>query len=689
MFKRFKSIQMKFTAYSIIVIFITVAAIAGIVNFQVSTQAREDYLKNSSEQLKNVSRAINIFYEQIDKDINMMATNPLIMKTDDTITSYANNNDKVKMTPSKNGGIEQEIFEVFKHYADSHPGTMYVYLATEKGGYLQWPETEVPAKHYPPEKYWYKLGINSNGKIMRTAPYVDGITNTLCTSNVRSFSDANGNIIGTIGIDVQQTVISDMLSKMKTGNTGFSMIVHNTGVIMADGSNPENNFKKLEEIKITGIDKLLSKDLMPFDVNINGITYIANPYKVEGTDWILASFLSLNEINESAQRIFLLVLVLSVIILIITVIIMTIITRRLTKPIIKSSDYLKVIAKGDFSFEIEPKLLSRKDEVGSIINGINDMRDSLKQLVNSIKKESMAIEDEVSFVVENVVNLNTSIKDISMKSEELAASMEETAASSQEMSATSLEIEKAVQIIAQRSQEGAVTAGKIAERAENTKKSVTSAQQKAQMIFNNAKEKLERAIDESKVVEQINLLTESIMQITEQTNLLALNAAIEAARAGEAGKGFSVVSDEIRKLAQQSKDAVIQIQDVTGKVTGSVDNLSNSSSDLLAFMSTDVNSDYKTMLAIAENYSQDAKYVDELVSEFSATSEQLLASINNVLQAIDQVAKLADSGAGGITGISSKAIDINGKSTVVNEQILKTKESALRLKEEIVRFKMQ
>ena len=202
------------------------------------------------------------------------------------------------------------------------------------------------------------------------------------------------------------------------------------------------------------------------------------------------------------------------------------------------------------------------------------------------------------------------------------------------------------------------------------------------------KEELEKAIENSKIVEQINVLSESIMQITEQTNLLALNAAIEAARAGEAGKGFSVVAEEIRKLAEQSKDTVIEIQNITAKVTESVTELSSSSNKLLQFVSTDVHNDYKTMLDVADKYSDDANFVENLVTEFSSTSEELLASIQDVLKTIDEVAQAATDGAGGTTDIAQRITDITSKSNDVLELTKKSQDSSEKLKQEILRFKI-
>ncbi len=689
MIKIFNSIQMKFLSIIIIIILITLVSVGGVISYKAYDKAKNDYINNSNEQMKIVETSIEMFYDQIDKDINMFANHNLVKNADDTITTYKNITKKMIMTPSENGGIEQEIYEIFEHYADNHEGTQYIYLGTKEGGHIQWPDKSPINKGYNPTKRpWYSIALKGEGSIVRTNPYIDSVTEQMLISSVRTVYNKKGNILGVLGLDVSQNVIGDMLSEMRTGKTGFSMIIHNAGVIMADGNNPDNNFKKLEEIEIKGLDKLLSDDLKVFDIYIDGIKYLVNPYKVEGTDWILASFMSEKELKIGAKNIVNTLVINSIVVLLLVIIVVYFASKQITDPIKKSSEYLQTIANGDFTQEIDSKYLAKKDEVGTITNGINNMKNSLRYLVNSIKNESFIIEDEVNSVISNVNDLNSSLQEISATTEELAAGMEETAASSEEMLATSQEIERAAQSIAERSEEGSKSAGEISKRAENIREDVGASQKRAEEIFNNTKTQLTNAIEESKVVEEINMLSESIMQITEQTNLLALNAAIEAARAGEAGKGFAVVAEEIRQLAEQSKDAVTKIQDVTTKVIGSVDNLSNSSNDLLNFVSTDVVNDYKTMLDVAEKYNDDAKFIDGLVTEVSATSEELLASIENVITAVDGVASAANEGASGTTDIANRATDVNQKSNEVMQEVTKTKESADKLRKEVEKFKI-
>ncbi len=340
---------------------------------------------------------------------------------------------------------------------------------------------------------------------------------------------------------------------------------------------------------------------------------------------------------------------------------------------------------GDLTQEIE---INSEDEIKDLSVSLNKFIQNLRNIIKQVNESSNSIEDVTELIKDNVTKLNSDIEEVSATTEELAANMEETAASSEEMLATSQEIEEVVKSISQKSQEGAIKAGEISNRAEDTKINVQASEMKSTELFKSTKIELEEAIQESKVVEEINVLSESIMQITSQTNLLALNAAIEAARAGEAGKGFSVVAEEIRKLAEQSKDTVIEIQNITGKVTSAVGNLSSSSDKLLKFMSIDVYNDYKKMLDVADKYSEDAEFVDSLVTDFSSSSEELLASLQEVIKTIDGVSQAANEGAGGTTDIASSILQVNDKSNSVLENSLKSQENAKRLKEEISKFKI-
>lgn len=148
----------------------------------------------------------------------------------------------------------------------------------------------------------------------------------------------------------------------------------------------------------------------------------------------------------------------------------------------------------------------------------------------------------------------------------------------------------------------------------------------------------EKAIKESNAVEQINVLSDAILEISSQTNLLALNAAIEAARAGEAGRGFSVVAEQIRKLAEESNETVSKIQAVTNTVIFSVENLSSGSSEILDFIDTKVKRDYEGLVSTGEQYNEDSVSMSSLMNDFSSTAEELATSVQNTMKIINEIA---------------------------------------------------
>jgi len=361
-------------------------------------------------------------------------------------------------------------------------------------------------------------------------------------------------------------------------------------------------------------------------------------------------------------------------------------SRTLNRDFAVLSQFFNTLAEGNFKISLPRGYTERKDDFGVLGSEIETMRESVARLVGSAKVEADRIITVVEKVNGTMKELNSSIEDVAATSQELAASMEETAASAEVMTTTSSEIEAASRSIAKKSQEAALQVVEISKRAKNTKMDVKDSRDRANAVGMEIEERLRRALEQSKIVEQIGVLTEAIMGITEQTNLLALNASIEAARAGESGKGFAVVANEIRHLADQSKEAVGRIQEVTTQVTGAVDNLSESAGELLHFVSTDINSSLQRMLEVAEAYREDAAYVDELITEYSATSEELLASIEHIMVSVHEVAQAATEGAMGTGDIAEKIADVTDKSAGVTEQVEVARESSVQLQEEIAGF---
>lgn len=392
------------------------------------------------------------------------------------------------------------------------------------------------------------------------------------------------------------------------------------------------------------------------------------------------------EFNSYASNSRMMVIGIAVVMEVILILVLTMITVSVVKPLKRSLTHINEMAQGDFSKEFEQNLLKRKDDFGQLADSLEKMRAEMNELIGEVKSEALEITGMVQEIDTSLQALDDQIENVSATTEELAAGMEETAASSEEMNAMSHEIESAAKSIAERSQDGATEADSIRDRAVKIKKDTDANDRRTRSIHEEINVSLTKALDDIKVVDQINVLAKSIMDITGQTNLLALNASIEAARAGEAGKGFAVVADNIRVLAEQSKDAVSHIQEVTENVTVAVDNLAKDAERLLEFVGNDVVESLGGFAEMANSYNSDAVNVDSLVTDFSASSEQLLASINGVMDAISDVSKTATEGATGTTDIAEKVGNVVQEAETIKQKAETAYRSAEKLQKNVERF---
>ena len=180
---------------------------------------------------------------------------------------------------------------------------------------------------------------------------------------------------------------------------------------------------------------------------------------------------------------------------------------------------------------------------------------------------------------------------------------------------------------------------------------------------------MEKAIEDGKVVESIKVMADTIGNISEQTNLLALNAAIEAARAGEQGKGFAVVAEEVRKLAEQSADAVKSIHETISMVQNAFKASIEAGTDILEFINTKVNSQLDSYGEIGNKYYDDSEFVSQMSDEIAAMSEEITATVGQVSKAVQSMAESSQES-------SEKAEDIRESMKEATKAIEQVSQSA-------------
>jgi len=434
---------------------------------------------------------------------------------------------------------------------------------------------------------------------------------------------------------------------------------------------------KVLELAMGGDMNLAKEKMSELELNLGqGIRYKLSQM-AEHSDSLAQK---LKEDNQKAMNYLIYVLFIVIgAVLIIAVVIATAISRNIVNPLKYAVSEMKLISTGNFAGEIDNKLLNRKDELGIILKYVDNVKKSLANLIGSVKKETLNTEEAVSNINSNIYDLNISLENIASTSEEITAVMEETSASVQEIENSIKSIEKAAEFISSKANEGTIIVSEISNRALNNKNSVNLGLENTNKLMNASKITLQNAIEQTKVINKIYELSEIIIEITEQTNLLALNASIEAARAGEAGRGFAVVAEEIRKLAEASKESVIKIKETGEDISSAVNILINSSNALVEFMDNDLQKEFVNMLSVTEIYKNDGLLIDKIVKEFDEISSQLLSSIKEISDIMNGVAQASVEGSKGITNITDKVLEARNKSEEALVNADKAKESTEKL----------
>lgn len=458
-------------------------------------------------------------------------------------------------------------------------------------------------------------------------------------------------------------------------------------------SSASQNVGKFNEVRDEIIKLAMDGDqagaLKLFNANVKYLNDYQMQYQQLSKDIgdLSASVYNESEQNEQTAKIS---LVMTFVIAAVFGIIATyLIARSISKPLMYSAEHLKIIGTGDLTGKIPKALVNKKDEIGQITNSISKMQESLTKILSTVIFEAEKSKQSIDVANNKMSELNSEVIDITDTAQQLSAVMQQTAASTEEMTSVAYEIESAVENVASKAEEEVRIATDINLRAQSIKEKATDSLNETRQLFENSQDKLNRSLHDVNKVDQMIEMYGTILGISDQTNLLALNAAIEAARAGEHGKGFSVVAEEIRKLADESKSIVSKLQSVTNQITVSVRDLAESSSSILSFVNEKVFVDYALLIETSEQYSQDAMYYYDNSTDLSTTCEKLLTSIHNMVTAISEIAKASNVGSEDIGIIANKAQVIVERSSEAKDLTDNIKQGTDRMLEQALVFTIE
>lgn len=374
--------------------------------------------------------------------------------------------------------------------------------------------------------------------------------------------------------------------------------------------------------------------------------------------------------------------------LILAILILTIIVSRITKGLmqVNAKIYDLVHNEGDLTQKLDVR---SGDELELIAGNVNELLAYIRKIMIGISSGSMRLMSSSRKMVDHLSSADESITDVSATMQEMSAAMEETTSSLNQIMEAIDEIYSSVERIAGNADAGKVSSQEMESRASGANDAAAEGEKKANIETEKMADSLNEKIAKSKSVEQIEILTSNIIEITEQTNLLALNASIEAARAGEAGRGFAVVADEIGKLAGNSADAAAKIRQVSAEVIQAVDELAEGSQQMIEFVRNSTEEGFGGLVATSENYATDANAMRAMMEQFAQTAEELRSTMDGIRESISAVNIAVEESAKGIAGVSESSVQLTGNVNDIQSEASDNNGIAEDLATEVGKFKLE
>lgn len=651
--------QILFPCLSLIVITGLLISLFGYYNSR--NLAQTDVSKSMEEQVQGLNTSFTTFMKDKEQVVQRMARQ-------DEVINYAADRSKTLQYFKNTGLVDKTILHT------------YIGQASD-GKLLSYPYQKVPKNYDARVRPWYKEIMNGHGKVIITQPYKDMASGKMTVAIGQAFYKEK-QLQGVAVIDVTLDTLINQIQDAKTGKNGYAALLDGQGTYLGAtikslvGKNVSHSdaYLKLKKSGNSGF----------IDGKVNGEKTLTAFAVNKLTGWTIIGTIDRSQFSQSANSIILPTIILLIVILVIAFAVSFWVARRITGRVYSLKRAIEKMEQGDLTAFVND---THTDEIGQLSSSVKHMMEINRQTISGITKVSEQVSDASQTLVASVEENTASANEVSSAMSEIAAgASNQSELMEANQKATNTLFEK-IHDIQSQTEKIKNIAGNLGAVSTDGSKAVESLRKKSERTSKVTSDIVEAIKELEKRSNDVGKIVGTISDIAGQTNLLALNASIEAARAGENGKGFAVVASEIRKLSDQSDDALKEVSALIGEMhqgTNRAVSLANSTGKALEEQAAVVGDSEVAF----HNISQSIGKNNELIDQIGGAVSDMVEETNHIKENIQELTAISEETASGTEEATASIEEQTASMEQLSKLATELGDSANQLHKEVEKYKV-